>query len=84
MTDSKAITEKLLPAVGDDQLDILINNAGYFWEEHETLDNLNMEEDMKMISICALGPLHVSGYLARSGKISKGGKIVIIRYDRSD
>jgi NAD(P)-dependent dehydrogenase (short-subunit alcohol dehydrogenase family) len=52
--------------------------SGYFWEEHETLENLNMEEDMKQIAICALGPLHVSGYLARAGLIKTNGRIAII------
>jgi len=79
VTDSKAITEKVLPAVDGKPLDILINNAGYFWEEHETLENLNMEEEMKQIQICAVGPLHVSGYLARAGLIKEGeGRIIII------
>ena len=78
VTDSKALTETMIPALEGKPLDILINNAGYFWNEHETLENLSMEEDLKQINICAIGPLHVSGYLARSGLIKENGRIAII------
>jgi len=76
VTSTDAITNTMLPALERKAVDILINNAGYFWEKDETLDNLNMEEDAKQIAICALGPLHVSGLMARAGLVK--GKIVII------
>lgn len=76
VTDDDAIKNKMVPALQGKPVDILINNAGYFWSEHETLDNLNMEEDAKQIAICALGPLHVSAAMANAGLIK--GKIVII------
>lgn len=42
-------------------IDILINNAGYFYGPQEKVieDTLNFEEQMKQIDICALGPLRV-------------------------
>jgi len=82
VTDEDAIKGKLIDALGGKGVDILINNAGYFWEEHETLDNLSMKEDMKQISICALGPLHVSAALANAGLINDGGRIAIISSQR--
>lgn len=60
-------------------LDIVINNAGYFMEDKETMDSLNFAEQLKQIDICALGPLRVSAALRTAGLIKKdGGKIVII------
>jgi NAD(P)-dependent dehydrogenase (short-subunit alcohol dehydrogenase family) len=40
-------------------VDIVINNAGYFYEPLETIDSMNFEEELKMIDICAIGPLRV-------------------------
>eukprot|EP00527_Entomoneis_sp_CCMP2396_P004843 CAMPEP_0198141228 /NCGR_PEP_ID=MMETSP1443-20131203/4253_1 /TAXON_ID=186043 /ORGANISM="Entomoneis sp., Strain CCMP2396" /LENGTH=277 /DNA_ID=CAMNT_0043803899 /DNA_START=221 /DNA_END=1054 /DNA_ORIENTATION=+ len=59
-------------------IDILINNAGYFMEECETLDNLNFSEQMKTIDICACGPLRVSASLIKGGLIKEGSKIIMI------
>ena len=62
-------------------VDIVINNAGYFYEpvERMTEDTLNFDEEMKQIDICGLGPLRVTHALYRKGLIRKGsGKVVII------
>ncbi len=75
VTDTKAVDGRMVDAI-DEPLDYVINNAGYFWEEHETLDNINFEEQMKQIDICALGPLRVSSALHKAGKVR--GAIVII------
>jgi NAD(P)-dependent dehydrogenase (short-subunit alcohol dehydrogenase family) len=73
-----ASVEKMVHAVGD-PLDIVINNAGYFYEPEETVTSMNFEEQLKMIDICAVGPLRVSSALWRGGKIKKnGGKIAMI------
>ena len=44
------------------RVDILINNAGYFYEPVEKIEGstLNFAEEMKMIDICAVGPLRVT------------------------
>lgn len=68
----------LTAAIGLKQIDVLINNAGYFWEPVETLDNLNFDEEMKMIDICAVGPLRISAALVKSGNLKKGSKIAMI------
>lgn len=59
-------------------LDIVINNAGYFYEPVETIDSLNFDEEMKMINICAVGPLRVTSILFNSGKLKEGSKVVMI------
>ena len=60
-------------------VDILINNAGYFYEPLETIETMNFEEELKMIDICAVGPLRVSSALWNAGKIkAPGGKIAMI------
>lgn len=60
------------------QVDILINNAGYFAEPLETLDTLDCRAALKMFDVCALGPLRVSAALIRNGLISSGGRIAMI------
>jgi len=81
VTDIAALQEIMVPAIKG-PLDIVINCAGYFWEEHETLANLNFDEQLKQIKICALGPLHVSATLYKAGLVKKpngpGGGIVTI------
>ena len=42
------------------KVDYLINNAGYFYGPVEKIDSLNFEEELKMIDICALGPLRIT------------------------
>ena len=59
-------------------VDVLINNAGYFYEPHETLETMNFEEQLKQIDICGVGPLRASRALLMGGMIQKGAKIVII------
>lgn len=75
VTDTKAVNGKMVEEVGA-PVDIVINNAGYFWVEHETLDNLSFEEQAKQIDICAMGPLRVSSALFKAGLVK--GSVVII------
>lgn len=77
VTDNK-VAEKLVTALKDQKVDILINNAGYFYEPVETLSTLNFEEEMKMIDICALGPLRITAALANANLLPEGSKVVII------
>lgn len=59
-------------------IDILVNNAGYFYEPEETIDSLNFKEELKMIDICALGPLRVSANLYNNGFLKEGSSIAMI------
>lgn len=47
MQDNKC-GEKLAAALKGKQVDILINNAGYFYEPVEKIDSLNFEEVRKI------------------------------------
>jgi len=75
--DEKSLT-KLRDELKGDKLDVLINNAGYFYEpEERLLDNtLNYKEEIKMIDICAIGPLRVTA--AVKDNLKKGTKVVMI------
>lgn len=68
----------LANALEGTKIDILINNAGYFYGPVEKLDSLNFEEELKMIDICAVGPLRVSAGLFNAGLLPEGSKIAII------
>merc|ERR1711907_16139 len=65
-------------------VDIVIQNAGYFPNIHETLTDpenpLNFEEELKQIDICAMGPLRVTYELYKKGliKTDNRGSVVII------
>jgi NAD(P)-dependent dehydrogenase (short-subunit alcohol dehydrogenase family) len=60
------------------QIDIVLNNAGYFPDIHETLGNLNFAEELKQIDICALGPLRVNAALRTANKLAPGAKLLIV------
>lgn len=71
------------------KVDILIHNAGYYYEKQEVLlqkeikdptrqSGLNFGEQMKQIDVCALSLLKISGAFVNQGLIVKGGKIVCI------
>lgn len=60
--DCGAKVAAALSAMGK-TVDVLINNAGYFYEPVEKIDSLNFEEELKMIDICAVGPLRISSGL---------------------
>lgn len=75
MQDTASVAK--MAAAIKEPLDIVINNAGYFMEESETLDKLDDKEELKQIDICALGPLRVTSELNKAGLL-KGGKVIII------
>lgn len=72
----KTMSEKIVSDVGG--VDIVINNAGYFYEPQETLSTLNAEEDLKQIDICAVAPLRVVKSLMNVGGLSAGARVAII------
>ena len=81
VTDSEAVlkTAKKIKSDGG-AIDVVINNAGYFYEPFECIleDSLNFEEQLKQINICALGPLKVNAALVNAGALSEEAKLVII------
>lgn len=61
-------------------IDILINNAGYFKKERESMrkKTMDFEDEMKTIDICCVGQLRVVSALYQAGLIAKGGKVAMI------
>ena len=51
VTDDDAIKNKMIPALKGKPVDILINNAGYFWEQHETLVGIILYQHQLKTSI---------------------------------
>jgi len=74
----KAVAKKVKRDGGD--IDVVINNAGYFYEPCEKIldDTLNFEEQLKQIDVCALGPLRMNSALVNAGALAKDAKLVII------
>lgn len=70
--------EGIVGKVKGGKIDILINNAGYFYEPEEKLDSINYKEDWKMIDICALGPLRISSAIVNGGLMDAGSSVVMI------
>eukprot|EP01035_Chromulina_nebulosa_P020603 gene20603-26713_t len=77
VTDNKC-GDKIVNQLDNIKIDILINNAGYFYKELETIDKLNFEEELKMIDICAVGPLRVTSAIFNGGLLSADSKVIVI------
>lgn len=60
------------------KIDILINNAGYFYEPVEKINSLNFKEEMKMIDICALGVLRITSAIYNAGLLAHGSKVIYL------
>ena len=76
VTNDEQVSGRMIEELGGKPVDYVINNAGYFWEQEETLENMNFDEQLKQIDICAVGPLRVSNALLKAGLVK--GSIVII------
>jgi NAD(P)-dependent dehydrogenase (short-subunit alcohol dehydrogenase family) len=74
--------EKLTSEV-DQPIDILINNAGYFYGPVEAVGvgregHLNFKQELLMIDICSVGVLRVTSSLYKAGKLKPNESKVII------
>ena len=58
------------------KLDRVIVAAGYM--SHESFDEPNFEEELKMYKIVSIGPVFLVHHLVKAGAIGKGGKIVFV------
>ena len=65
---------KLKAVIGDEPLDVLINNAGIL--RHDTFGSLDYDEMLEQYRVNALGPLRVTEALA--GNLREGSKVAII------
>lgn len=61
-------------------LDVVINNAGYFYEPFESIleDSLNFDEQLKQINICGLGPLRMNAALVQAKALAEDCKLITI------
>lgn len=62
-------------------LDIVINNAGYFYGPREAVtpsDAMAYDEQLKQIDTCAIGPLRVSASLRQANALARNAQIVVI------
>lgn len=57
-------------------LDIVIITAGYF--ATETFDEPNWDDEVKMYTISAIGPVFLVHHLVKAGVLAKGAKIVFV------
>lgn len=78
MTDNEVGTRLAQACADKKPFDILVNNAGYFYEPVETITSLNFVEEMKMIDICAVGPLRVTSGLVNAGLLLANSKVIMI------
>jgi len=81
VTDAAACKSAAAKIVADGgPIDIVINNAGYFYGpcEKVTEGTLNFEEEIKQIDICGVGPLRVSSALYDAGALKEGSTVCII------
>jgi NAD(P)-dependent dehydrogenase (short-subunit alcohol dehydrogenase family) len=81
VTDTEGVNKAMKRIKGDGgALDMVINNAGYFYDPQEliTEDSLNFEEQLKQINICALGPLRVNNAAVNTGALADDAKLVVI------
>ena len=81
VTDDEAVRNVAKRVKGDGgALDVVINNAGYFYGPQELVkeDSLNFDEQLKQINICALGPLRMNNALVQSKALAAGAKLVTI------
>lgn len=74
-----------LVAAVDAPLDVVVNNAGYFYGPTESVGvggkegHMNFKHQMLQIDVCALGPLRITHALYKAGKLPAGkAKVVII------
>ncbi|KAH8045025.1 enoyl-(acyl carrier protein) reductase [Aureococcus anophagefferens] len=72
--------ERALPIAAAGAVDVLVNNAGYFYGPRESVleGSMNYAEQLKQLDICALGPLRVSAGLHAAGALKEGSTCAII------
>eukprot|EP00613_Pedinella_sp_CCMP2098_P050409 CAMPEP_0171818788 /NCGR_PEP_ID=MMETSP0992-20121227/1851_1 /TAXON_ID=483369 /ORGANISM="non described non described, Strain CCMP2098" /LENGTH=334 /DNA_ID=CAMNT_0012432997 /DNA_START=23 /DNA_END=1027 /DNA_ORIENTATION=- len=82
VTDDAAIKAmaQTMKDEGAKPFDVVINNAGYFYEPKEAVldGSLNFEEQLKQINICGIGPLRINAALVQAGLLVEGSKAIVI------
>ena len=80
VTDEAAIAAAAEKIAAAGAVDVLVNNAGYFYGPRESVleGSMNYAEQLKQLDICALGPLRVSAGLHAAGALKEGSTCAII------
>merc|ERR1719181_1211016 len=80
VTDEAAIAAAAAKIAAAGPVDVLVNNAGYFYGPRESVleGSMNYAEQLKQLDICALGPLRVSAALHAAGALKEGSTCAII------
>jgi NAD(P)-dependent dehydrogenase (short-subunit alcohol dehydrogenase family) len=73
VTDDEAVAQ-LVRAVGDETVDVLVNNAGIL--SRESLDDLDFDRMRRQFEVNALGPLRVTAALR--DRLRRGSKVAIV------
>ena len=70
----------LTQALDGKAVDVLINNAGYFMVERESIveKTMDYDEELKMIDICAVGLLRVTQAMFDAGCLKSGARVAMI------
>lgn len=67
---------KLASAIGKNGLDTVIITAGYF--ATESFDEPRWEEEVKMYTTSAIGPVFLMHHLVKAGLLSLGAKVILV------
>ena len=67
---------QLATAIGGTKLDTVIITAGYFVKE--SFDEPKFDEQIKMYTIGAIGPVFIVQSLVKAGLLEKGSKIILV------
>jgi NAD(P)-dependent dehydrogenase (short-subunit alcohol dehydrogenase family) len=80
VTDTNSVDSAVESLAQGKPFDVVINNAGYFYEQYECMleKNLNFEEQIRQIDICGVGPLRINNAFYQNGLLQAGSKLVVI------
>jgi NAD(P)-dependent dehydrogenase (short-subunit alcohol dehydrogenase family) len=73
-----ASIEAAAAAIGDAPIDILINNAGAVGGQHQSLDDIDIEEWHRALDINTIGPMLISRAFKSNLAASGDGKLMIV------
>jgi len=80
VTSDDSVKQMQAKLNGQAKVDYVINNAGYFMKERESIlsDTLDFSEEMKTIDVCSVGMLRITSALWKNKMIAQGSQIVYI------
>ena len=73
-----ASIEAAAAAIGDAPIDVLINNAGAVGGQHQSIDDVDIEEWHRTLDINTIGPLLISRAFKSNLAASGDGKLMIV------